>query len=358
MFTLMLMLVTYWSLTLRPVSSEIPFTSPDTPHSNSEISLVPLASTTGPSSILYWHSRYGFKLTRRHSKFHILLGLLLGGQVEFNPGPRTPKYPCGECSKAVRWGKSIACDTCDRWFHKDCLQMTSTNYECHKELSWYCHSCALPNSSSLFESFKSDVSSPGAPTHQSSPVSTPRPKKRINRLKFQIINFDSLPAKKDELGAILQDENLDIVLGCETHLSENILNSEILPPGYNAIPRRDRNRLGGGVIIIHKSNLSVSVIRKPRNCEFLAMKVQCAGKQPVIFSVAYRRPTNDENYMKILCQCIKDVVSSHPKCAHWFGGDFNLPDIDWATESITGNQYRKSINEIFIKLLQPAILIK
>ena len=27
------------------------------------------------------------------------------GQVECNPGLRTPKYPCGECSKAVYWGE-------------------------------------------------------------------------------------------------------------------------------------------------------------------------------------------------------------------------------------------------------------
>ena len=171
MFTLMLMLVTYWSLNLKPTTTELPPLSPNPLQTTThEISMIPLASTSGPSSILYWHSRHGFKLTRRHSRFHILLTLLLVGQVEFYPGPRTPKYPCGECSKAVRWEKSIACDTCDRWFHKDCLQMTSRIFESQKNLSWYCHSCALPNTSCPFESFNSDISSPGASTHKSSPV--------------------------------------------------------------------------------------------------------------------------------------------------------------------------------------------
>ena len=32
----------------------------------------------------------------------------------------------------------------------------------------------------------------------------------------------------------------------------------------------------------------------------------------------------------------------------WFGGDMNLPDIDWSTNSITKHQYVKDINECFL----------
>ena len=39
--------------------------------------------------------------------------LILGGQVELNPGPNI-KYPCQVCNKQVRWNqKGIACDNCD-----------------------------------------------------------------------------------------------------------------------------------------------------------------------------------------------------------------------------------------------------
>ena len=38
--------------------------------------------------------------------------LVISGNVELNPGPRTHKYPCGECGKAVAI-TSIACDICN-----------------------------------------------------------------------------------------------------------------------------------------------------------------------------------------------------------------------------------------------------
>ena len=36
----------------------------------------------------------------------------------------------------------------------------------------------------------------------------------------------------------------------------------------------------------------------------------------------------------------------------WFGGDFNLPDIDWKKQEITGNKYLKDINSLFLEMSQ------
>ena len=164
----MLMLVTLWCLSLRPPPAVVELGDAPTPPSMTraqpQISLIPQTTTPRLTSIMYWHSRNGLRFTTKRRRYHILLGLLLIGRVECNPGPRTPKYPCDECSKAVRWGKSIACGTCSTWYHKSCLQITSANFETHKNLSWYCHSCALPNTSSPFDSFLSTASSPGEPT--------------------------------------------------------------------------------------------------------------------------------------------------------------------------------------------------
>ena len=159
MFTLMLLLVVNWCMVLVPPAEITADSSSHNFGKNFEISLIPTPPKLEHISIAYWHHTQGFKLSSKRGSYHILLSLLLSGQIESNPGPRSPKYPCGECNKAVRWGKSIACDQCDVWYHKDCLQMTSLNFEAQADLSWICCKCALPNSSSLFDSFASQNSS-------------------------------------------------------------------------------------------------------------------------------------------------------------------------------------------------------
>ena len=44
--------------------------------------------------------------------------LMQCGDINPNPGPRTPKYPCGMCKRAVtRSCKAIMCDNCNIWIH-------------------------------------------------------------------------------------------------------------------------------------------------------------------------------------------------------------------------------------------------
>ena len=66
--------------------------------------------------------------------------------TEINPGPYTPKYPCGVCLKAVKWSrtrKAVACDTCDTWYHIDCMGLSSDTYDKlnRSDVSWICTNC-------------------------------------------------------------------------------------------------------------------------------------------------------------------------------------------------------------------------
>ena len=93
--------------------------------------------------LYYWlyHSsklRYLSKTYRPTMKnHHLLIKLLLSGQVELNPGPRSPRWPCGSCGKNVNWSsKALECDTCKTWYHTDCQGgMDTTMYNLNRNYS-------------------------------------------------------------------------------------------------------------------------------------------------------------------------------------------------------------------------------
>ena len=46
--------------------------------------------------------------------------------------------------------------------------------------------------------------------------------------------------------------------------------------------------------------------------------------------------------------CISDLSARFKDHIIWLGGDTNLPDIDWKTDTITGHSYPVSINQTYI----------
>ena len=112
-------------------------------------------------------------------------------------------------------------------------------------------------------------------------------------LRVVTANFQSIYNKKDELNSFLIENDIDIVLGSETHLSPSINNAEILPPMYTSY-RRDRADGWGGVIIITKKNLTVEEIKINKECEMVAIKGETYQKH-VIFASCYRPPKNSNN---------------------------------------------------------------
>ena len=82
--------------------------------------------------------------------------LALSHDIEVNPGPRPPKFPCGSCGKAVRNGQNaIHCESCDQWYHIECDGLGAEVHQVlceHDSYSWICLNCGLPNfSTGLFD---------------------------------------------------------------------------------------------------------------------------------------------------------------------------------------------------------------
>eukprot|EP00111_Clytia_hemisphaerica_P010869 TCONS_00031794-protein len=262
--------------------------------SKNEISLFSFAIT-------YQENRYHPCKTKTSAILQQML-LIISGNVELNPGPSQKlKYPCGECQKAVSSGASIACDLCNQWFHLKCTNMDDQIYQCHiqeENLEWLCPGCALADISySLFDTSISSCSSTS--TNDITPE-----KKKVNHLRVFVCNFQSIWNKKLLLGNYLHKNDIDVLIGSETHLSCNISNSQFLPKHYLAI-RKDRIDGKGGVIFIHRDNLLVQELPQQKS-ELVSIKIESYEK-PVILTVCYRHPSSDASYNT---QLIKDISNT------------------------------------------------
>ena len=87
----------------------------------------------------YWKSK-----SNKTFVLAILL-LVLSGDIQTNPGPRQETiYPCGYCELKVGWSTmALCCDNCDIWYHKNCLEMSSGEYNLlgRSNISWICRKC-------------------------------------------------------------------------------------------------------------------------------------------------------------------------------------------------------------------------
>ena len=274
--------------------------------------------------------------------------LLLAGDVELNPGPCSPRYPCGVCGKAVRYSdRAVACDDCNIWYHTNCMLMNTHVYESLRDsdISWMCFRCGLPNfSSRLFESSScsdfsddnpfeplnfSDCTKSKSPTTNFVPTASSTPfkdkkshvtsnKTRVGKpkvksetksgsnLKCFIINFQSFFNKKEELDHIVKEKGIDVIIGTETWLTPDIKNSELLLDSFD-VYRRDRlGKKGGGVMVCVRKGLNSECHFISNNSESIFVKLNFNGKRPVIIGSIYRPPDNCREACAAVC---KDMFS-------------------------------------------------
>ena len=287
------------------------------------------------------------------SSWLVALFLITSGDVECNPGPYKPKYPCQICSKAVKWGqKGIQCDQCDGWYQADCIHMSTCIYEAQRpDVSWICCTCGLPNfSSTLFQtslmshltnsyaSLDTTVASteglPASPLATSSPkpnIPKEKPHHKKNKLRVLVVNFQGMRSKQEVIQEMLMSTDPDIVLGTETHLDEDVNIREILPDNYTQVQRRDRgSRKGGGVIIFSREDIELQPLDNitSESSETTWAEVLNAGKK-VIIGVHYRPPKSSIEVISDLENLLPQVRQRSKEAVIILGGDFNLPGINW-----------------------------
>ena len=210
--------------------------------------------------------------------------------------------PCGYCEDPVTWEqRGICCDSCDMWFHEDCVDMGSFTFllaYSTTNVSWICCRCNHPNfDRNLFHSFEiettknldnlnfsgsENVNSPNsdfASTQHSSPIPPFRPKNRQRNWRTLLLNCRSLNGKVVHFLASLNYYLPDCILGTESWLDKDTTTSEIFPPEYQVL-RKDRNSKarGGGVFIAVRKHYDMTLLPDlETNCEILWAKVQISA---------------------------------------------------------------------------------
>ena len=135
----------------------------------------------------------------------MLIILILSGDIELNPGPRTANiFPCGLCERPVTWSREgVCCDCCSVWHHRSCIELCSTDYELlqRSNVQWMCCKCDSLNVSSFtyhsyeienvsyYEPLTTDLSYTDSFMSSFSPLKTSSPKeKSITKNKSDVNN--------------------------------------------------------------------------------------------------------------------------------------------------------------------------
>ena len=190
-------------------------------------------------------------ITTRNLNFLTMFLILLCGDIESDPGPRssyTPKYPCTACSKGITSrSKAISCDLCEQWTHIKCSEtITLAAYNeavnCDLELNFVCDKCQLMQlpSPDIFNDPATD-SDPCTTEDDSIAINETEDTLQLDEtflpfrkkgLHFIHINARSLRRKIPEINILTQKTNASIVAVTETWLDGSVTDSEIGIDGY------------------------------------------------------------------------------------------------------------------------------
>ena len=108
----------------------------------------------------------------------------------------------------------------------------------------------------------------------------------------------------------------------------------------------------GGVAIIAKAEFDAVEIELSTKTEFVAASFACKNlKQPLVVGSVDRPIDNNYEYAEDIRKAVTHICSTYKNSTIWIGGDINLSDIDWKTNSIVSNNYPIPINKSIIDMI-------
>jgi len=82
------------------------------------------------------------------------------------------------------------------------------------------------------------------------------------------------------------------------------------------------------------------------------IKISLHNSKSLIVGSIYRPPNSDINYMEKIKSTVDNVLRKNRTSVVWLGGDINLSDICWKTQSIIGHQNTLRTDSTFLDLVQ------
>ncbi len=161
-------------------------------------------------------------------------------------------------------------------------------------------------------------------------------------------NARSLMPKRDELLVQVATEKPDIVAITETWANSNHLMSEFAVPGHESFHKNREHRKGGGVICYVRNTLNALKIEKQNAEKYDTVYVELSTKKTkIMLAIIYRPPKLQAADDNSLYDEIKSVIRNKQTVII---GDFNCPNIDWATMNgdQQGNRLIEMVEDLFL----------
>ena len=182
--------------------------------------------------------------------------------------------------------------------------------------------------------------------------------RKHDQIRVCTINFCSLIShdKQLQLHQVIETYKPDVILGCETHLKEEISSNDIFPNEFLHPPPNRKDRAsgdkGGVLIAIHCDIISIEQ-SSSADCEIVWTKIS-HNKGDIMFGSFYRQPTSPIEtieQLEVSMNNLKELNGLNSKHVI-LGGDFNLPDVNWTNGSIRSNtQYANEISEKMLGIM-------
>ena len=288
--------------------------------------------------------------------------------------PNSSIAPCGVCDVDVSWShRGINCDTCGLWFHAHCQNIGTKTYSDlvqDDDNSWHCvicgnakHSCTAFDLYGVEEEQSTISSLPPEnstrPLHASTPTRASRQKnQKFRPLRLINLNFRSITGKKANLENLIDSTKPDILLGTETHLDNSVKDNEFTPKGYRVI-RKDRNRMGGGILIMYKDDIQITAVPELNtDCEILWAKICTPNKKPMFICVYYRPNVSDKKSLELFEKSIKIDPTIFSNANVIIAGDFNFPSFKMPEMTLKPNAKHPKLHEHFLEILEDAGLVQ